>query len=635
MSDFIKTTEIKLPDPKFEYITTVEATKKALTILDKYDKHYIDTETTGLDPYKAKISLLQVGTINNIFVFDTRYDTPHSEIHPDIIKPILIDRNKKRVLQNAAYDMKVIKVNWGYYLNNIYDTMLVEQLLNSGLGFVKASLDALVLRYIGVSMEKEPRGTFVDYTQKFKSFQLRYAANDVAVLPLIEDLQRFKLKKEGLEAVAQLEFDFLLPLCEMELNGIKIDTAKWRTIMGDVAIDRDKTKLIIQDVLAQTEDQSTLFGMSLLNVDSNAQLKIALNKYGIEIESTSADVLSNYKGIPVIDAVLDYRKSEKLISTYSETLLSKISSVTGRLHTDFRQLISTGRLSSNNPNLQNIPHNQKYRSCFISEEGYSLITSDMSSAELRIIGNLSGDPMFEDCFKTGIDLHTKSASEIFMVPMGKVDKKMRDSCKALSFGLMYGLSEHGLAKRLKITKKEAKKLIENYFYVFKHVKKYLNSSATSALLNGYSESISGRKRYYSRPENGNPEKNKILESIKRRAMNMPIQGANADTLKRACVFLYNRLIKERYDAKILLNVHDEVVVEVIDEQKHEVAKVVEKAIIDGFGYYFSNIPMETDACIGPCWLKGPCESCDHTGMKFVSDEKYGTKLICGKCGKEQ
>jgi len=634
MADFIKTTEVRLPDPKFEYITTDEAARKALNVLDKYDEHYVDTETTGLDPYKAKWSLLQIGSIDKIFVFDVRYDTEHSSIPPELLDCVLQDKTKTRVLQNAAYDMKIIKVNRDFYLTNVYDTMLVEQLLNLGLGFVKAGLDALVLRYIGVSMEKEPRSTFIDYNQEFKPFQLRYAANDVAVLPLIKDLQEFKLKKECLEQVAQLEFDFLTPLCEMELNGIKIDTDKWRVIMGDVAVDRDKTKVVIQNALSQTEDQNTLFGMSLLNVDSNAQLKVALNRYGIDTKSTAADVLSNYRGIPVIDAILDYRKAEKLISTYSETLLSKISSVTDRLHTDFRQLISTGRLSSNNPNLQNIPHDQKYRSCFVAEEGRSLITSDMSSAELRIIGNLSGDPMFNECFKTGIDLHTKSASEIFGVPMSKVDKKMRDSCKALSFGLMYGLSEHGLSKRLKIPEKAAKKLIENYFSVFKHVKKYLNNSANAALLYGYSESISGRKRYYSRPENDNPDKNKIISSIKRRAMNMPIQGANADTLKRACIFLYNRLVEKGYDAKILLNVHDEVVIEVIDEQKYEVAKVTEQSIVDGFSYYFTDIPMETEACIGPCWLKGPCR-CGHTEMKFVPDKKYGTTLVCGKCGAEQ
>lgn len=632
--NFIQQEEVRLPDPKFEYITTEEKAREAMNILAVYDEYYIDTETTGLDPYKAKWSLLQVGTIDKIFVFDVRYNTDQSSLHPEVLDPMLQDETKIMTLQNAAFDMKVIKVNRGFYLQNVYDTMLAEQLLNLGLPFVKASLDALVLRYIGVQMEKEPRGTFKDYNQKFRDFQLKYSANDVAVLPLIKDLQVGKLEREGLLDVAQLEFDFLKPLCEMELNGIKIDTDKWRVIMKDVEKERDATKLVIQDALSSTEDQGTLFGLSLLNVDSNAQLKTALNRYGIEVQSTSADTLSNYVGLPVIDSILDYRKAEKLISTYSETLLSKISSVTGRLHTDFRQMVSTGRMSSNNPNLQNIPHAQKYRSCFIAEEGRSIITSDMSGAELRIIGNLSGDPTFKECFINGQDLHTRSASEIFKVPMDKVDKGMRNSCKALSFGLMYGLSKFGLSRRLKITEKDAKELIANYFSVFKHVKKYLDKSAKFAVLNGYSEEVSGRRRYYNRPEADNPDKHRILASIKRKAMNMPIQASNASTLKKACVLLYDRLVESGADAKILLNVHDEVIVEVVDDQKYEVAKTVEKAIVDGFGYYFTNIPMETVACLGPCWLKEGC-GCGAVEMKFVPDEKYGTKLVCSKCGKEQ
>lgn len=635
MSSFLETTKVGLPEPKFEYVTTEEAAKKAMVVLDKYDEHFIDTETTGLDPYKAKWSLLQIGARDKIFVFDVRYDTDNSSLHPEVLDPILQDKSKSRVLQNAAFDMKFIKVNRGFYLKNVYDTMLAEQLLNLGRISVKASLDALVLRYIGITMEKEPRGTFEDYDQKFENFQLVYSANDVAVLPLIKDLQEFKLKKEELEKVAKLEFDFLIPLCEMELNGIKINVDKWRTIMDDVRKERDATRILIHDILSKTEDQSTLFGVSLLNIDSHPQLKAALIRYGVDVKSTAADILSNYQGIPVVDSILDYRKAEKLISTYSETLLSKISSVTGRLHTSFRQLISTGRMSSNNPNLQNIPKKQKYRSCFIAEEGYSLITSDMSSAELRIIGNLSGDPTFKECFMNGIDLHTRSASEIFKVPMSAVDENMRDHCKALSFGLMYGLSKFGLSKRLKITEKAAKDLIENYFSVFKQVKKYLEESAKFALLNGYSKSISGRKRYYSKPENDNPDKNRILASIKRRAMNMPIQSANADTIKKSMVYCVDKLKRGGYDAKLLLTVHDELIIETKIEQKYEVAKIVERAIVNGFGYYFSNIPMETKPLLSPCWTKSDCKKCGHPEMKFVPDKKYGTKLICGKCDKEQ
>jgi DNA polymerase-1 len=208
-------------------------------------------------------------------------------------------------------------------------------------------------------------------------------------LNVIKDTQWQKIEKEGLENAARLEFEFLVPMCEMELNGITIDIDKWNIIMKDTAVERDEVKHIIQEMLASTDDQQTLFGVSLINIDSNAQLKSALARYGFSVDSTAKDVLEKFSGIPIIDAILDYRRANKLISTYADSLLAKISPITGRLHTDFRQMVSTGRMSSSNPNLQNIPKQQRYRSCFIAPEGYSLLTADMSGAELRILGNLS------------------------------------------------------------------------------------------------------------------------------------------------------------------------------------------------------------------------------------------------------
>lgn len=221
----------------------------------------------------------------------------------------------------------------------------------------------------------------------------------------------------------------------------------------------------------------------------------------------------------------------------------------------------------------------------------------MSSAELRILGNLSRDPVFLECFKNNIDLHTRSASEIFKVPMHAVDESMRDACKALSFGLMYGLSKFGLARRLKISESDAQSLINNYFNVFKGVKKYLDKSATDAVMKGYSLSISGRRRYYSRPANDHPDRDKIINSIKRQAMNAPIQASNADTIKKSMVYLVERL--KNYDAKLLLSVHDEVIIETANECKKEVTDVVSQSIVDGFNSYFSLITMETEPVIGP------------------------------------
>ena len=626
--------ELGFPKPNYDYITNEDDARKAMNFLANYPIHSIDTETTGLDPRASKISLIQIGVNDKVFVFDVRHDTEHSSLHKNVLKPILVSKDHTRILQNALFDMKMAKHHMGFYIQNVYDTMLVEQLLNLGLMGVKANLAALVLRYLGITMPKESRLTFSDYNQKFKNSQLSYAANDVVPLQLIKDLQWAKIKREGLENVCRLEFEFLIPLAEMELNGILLDTKRWNSIMVEVEKEMKISGEAIKHILTADQDQSVLFGVSMINIDSNLQLKKALNRFGIHLNSTKFEELDRNRGIPVIDALLDYRKTQKLISTYSDTLIAQMSPHTGRLHTKFRQMVSTGRLSSSSPNLQNIPKKQKFRSCFVAKKGYSLVTADMRSCELKIIGNLSGDPIFKECFINNIDLHTRSASEIFKVPMDKVDKKMRDVCKALSFGLMYGLSKYGLARRLKITEKEAKKLIDNYFSVFKQVKKYLEGSAESALLNGYSKSISGRRRYYNKPENNHPDKNKILASIKRKAMNAPIQSGNADTIKKSMILLVDRLTEGGYDAKLLLSVHDEVVVEVLNEQRREVGELISKAVVDGFNHYFTNITMETDACTGPCWLKGPCK-CGNTEMKFISDEKCKMKLVCDKCGSEQ
>ena len=630
---------VRLPKPNYKYITTNEDAQSALSFLNDYSTVEIDTENTALNPYDAKWSLLQVGVPNHAFIFDMRYDTEYSSIDPKLIDRFLQDNSKLKILQNAAYDMQIIKMQRGYYLRNVYDTMLAEQLSYLGL-WPKASLDALVLKYLGLHMSKEPRGTFTDYYQKFEPFQLEYAANDVVVLSMIRDLQKARLQKEGLERAAELEFNFLIPLCEMELNGINIDQDKWRVIMGDVEKERIEIKRIIHKILADVETQTTLFGVSLTNIDSNVQLKKALNRYGLPVENTNEATLKKHQGLPIIDAILDYRKANKLVSTYGESLLAQRNKYTGRLHTSFQQMVSTGRMSSSEPNLQNIPKKQKFRSCFVAPEGYALLTADMSGAELRILGNFSKDPSFIEAYATGQDLHTRTASEMFGVPYDDVLGSHRNAAKAINFGLCYGMSAVGLSNRLKISKKEAEELIGKYFRAYRGVKRYLDVAGRDAVKYRYSTTISGRRRYYKMPPYDHPDRKKIQGSIERQGKNAGIQGSNADTIKEAMTILVERL--KPYDAKLILTVHDEVVVEVKEEQKHEVAPVVAQSLVDGFGKFFSTIPMKTDTLIGPCWMKEACENpisehqkCGCTEMMFRPHPKLGSKLVCTKCGKEQ
>ena len=632
---------LHLPKPKYDYITTEEAARTALSEISNFEVIEVDSETTSLDPYVGKPVLFQIGVPNKSYVFDVRSDTDHSSIDLEIFKPLMTDKNVLKLFQNAVFDMKYIKKHGGYYVDNIYDTMLVEQLFNSGLGWTKADLGSLVMRYLGIKMDKEPRGTFSDYGQTFKPFQLDYAANDVVVLNMIRSLQMPRIQQESFENVCRLEFEFVKPMCEMELNGITFDVDKHRVILDDIEADRQKHGKMVSDLLANTNDQTTLFGVSLINIDSNVQLLNALRKYGLELDSTDVGTLAKFQGIPVIDELLNYRKAQKFMSTYGETLIAKINEITGRLHTAFKQMVSTGRMSSSSPNLQNIPKKQIYRSCYIARDGYSLITADMSGAELRILGNLSADPVFVDCYANGIDLHTRTASEVFGIPFGDVKHSDRNAAKAINFGLCYGLSKYGLARRLKISEKEADHMIKMYFKRYSGVKNLLDTSARQAVMQRHSTTVSGRKRFYKLPEYGHPDFDKKKRAIEREGKNAVIQGANADTIKESMIRVVNRLEERHMESKLLLTVHDEVVVEAPYHEVEEARELVSQCLIDGFGRYFDLIPMETDALSGPCWLKNSCEEdvngkeCGGTDMEWAADKKYGTKLTCKKCGASQ
>lgn len=632
---------IHLPKPNYEYITTEEAARTALSEISNYKTIEVDTETTALDPHAGKPVLLQIGIPNKAFVFDVRSDTEHSSIDLEIFKPLLTDNNILKLLQNAVFDMKYIKKHGGYYVNNIYDTMLVEQLFNLGLGWGGANLETLVMKYLGITIDKEPRGTFTEYNQVFQPFQLEYAANDVVILDMIRNLQAPRVQQEGFENVCRLEFEFTKPMCEMELNGIIFDKDKHRVILSDIEEDRVKHGKMVSDLLSAIEDQTTLFGVSLINIDSNVQLKKALKKYGLDLDSTDVNVLGKFVGVPVIDELLAYRKAQKFISTYGESLMDKINGITGRLHTRFRQMVSTGRMSSSAPNLQNIPKKQIYRSCYVAKEGHSLITADMSGAELRILGNLSADPVFVDCYMNGIDLHTRTASEVFDIPYDQVKDDDRGAAKAINFGLCYGLSKYGLARRLKISEKEADSMIKSYFKRYVGVKKLLDMSAKTAVMKRCSTTVSGRKRFYKLPEYGNPDFDKKKRAIEREGKNAVIQGANADTIKEAMILAVNRLEERNMKSKLLLTVHDEIIIEAPFNEQEEAKRIAEQSLIDGFAVYFDLIPMEADGLVGPCWLKNSCEDestgkeCGGTEMEWAPDKKYKTKIVCKKCGVAQ
>lgn len=599
----------RLPQPKYEYLTRTEDALRVLEKIERYPIIEVDTETTGFDALVDKVVLLQLGVVGKSFVFDVR----DGNVDPIIFKPVLESNKYLKLLQHALFDYKMLKANFGIELVKMYDTMLAEELLYLGLN-TKKGLQYLVSKYLQLYMSKDMASTFRNYSQEYQEYQLRYAANDVSVLRDIYNLQLPQLKQHGLVRAAKLEFDFIRPLADMELNGITLDVKKWRGIINEMTAERDSLHTKVSDILNQTIEQTTLFGVTLLNLDSPAQLLKSLNSLGIPLESTDVKELVKYKEHPAVEVLLDYRKFEKFVTTYGEALINRIHPKTGRLHTDFTQMVSTGRLASSKPNLQNIPKEQRYRSCFVAKPGYKFITDDMSQAELRILADYSRDPAFLEAYATGQDLHIRTACDMFGVTPEEieVDKRLsddnpskkgyREKTKAINFGLVYGLTNIGLARRLGISEKAAQNLIDKYFNKYRKVKEYLDKSGRDAVINRYSTTISGRKRFYRLPDPSDPTFHKMKGSVERAGKNTPIQGSNADTIKQAMIYVVERI--KDYDAKLLLTVHDELIVEVREDQAEEVAPIISQCLIDGFAEFFHTVKMEADALIGDCWLKG-------------------------------
>ena len=599
----------RLPHPQYEYITRTEDALRVIEKIERYPIIEVDSETTGLDPLVDRVVLLQIGIIGKSFVFDVR----DGNVDPTIFKPVLESNKHLKLLQHALFDYKMLKANFGIELVKMYCTMLAEELSYLGLN-PKKGLQYLVSKYLKLYMSKDMAPTFKNYNQELQEYQLRYAANDVSVLRSIYDLQLPQLNQHGLLKAAKLEFEFIKPLAEMELNGIILDVDKWRVIIDEMTTERDLLRKKVSNILSETIEQTTLFDVSLLNLDSPAQLVKSLNSLGIPLESTDVKHLVRYKDHPAVASLLDYRKYEKFVTTYGEALIKRIHPKSGRLHTDFRQMVSTGRLASSNPNLQNIPHEQKYRACFVARSGYKLITSDLSQVELRILAEYSKDPAFLEAYATGQDLHVRTACDVFGVTPEKIEsdrrlsdddpnkKDYRGKIKAINFGLIYGLTKVGLARRLGIPENDAQDFIDKYFTKYKKVKEYLDKSGRDAIINRYSTTISGRKRFYRLPEPSDPNFHKMKGSVERAGKNAVIQGSCADAIKQAMIYVIDRI--KNYDAKLLLTVHDEVIVEVREDQAKEAASIVSQSLVDGFAEFFHVVKMEADALIGDCWLKG-------------------------------
>lgn len=598
-------------DPQYEYITDLEGVNSAIAVLEKATVIGVDVEGTGLDPYMDKMLLVQVGTEDKSFIFDAR-KLDLGRIAG--FKAVLENPKIIKLTHNGKFDYKMIKVQTGVSMINLYDTMLTESILTAGVGRRLHSLQYLALDYAQINLVKDTRETFMGYTGQITEAQLEYSALDTLVLFPIFQSQTQKLKKENMVNIAKLEFATTVVVGDMEIKGVHVDVGKWKHILEDLAKKRDEIARNFQEIIRpyyKNGNQTDLFGapVDAINMNSTTQLMdLFNNKLFLDLPSTGAEILKNVNH-PVAQVLAEYRGYEKLISAFGETLLSQVNKKTGRLHPDFMQMgTATGRFSCKDPNLQQIPRNSEeapFRECFTPEPGYKLVTADYSSFEMRILADLSGDEKMVRAFLEDLDMHSYTASLMFNKEYSKDFKKLypdlRQAAKAIGFGLMYGMGPVGLAAQLKIDPKIAEQYMDNYFKSYPSVKGFLDKLAKEAVRNGWSSTPGGRKRWYTFPEPNDPDYRRKISSIERQAKNHPIQGTNADAIKYALVFLNERLKKEKVDGNVILTVHDEIVSEVREDQAEDWAKIQSEEMVRAGELFIKKVPVISDPFVADVW----------------------------------
>lgn len=623
--------------PEYEFITSNTRAQEVSDLLSKEKVLALDTETTGLDPYVARTLLVQFATNTMAYVIDCDF------VDIELFRGVLEDKNILKLIQNAKFDYKMIRVHFDIVIRNIYCTMLAERVLTTGKK-TPLNLKHLAKKYLGFELTKEVRKAFVNKTNKgYTNKELHYAALDAIILHEIYEQQVQELLDVGLIEVALLEFRTCPAVAEMELAGCVLDRDKWENITDLVRKDRDKIGESIMAEFAGVVTQHTLFGIPQINLGSPTQMVKYFNRLDIrdskgeKLPDTSEETLSEIRGTyPLVDEFLLYREVDTLMTRYGLAFLDKIHKKTGRLHANFNQFrADTGRFSSSSPNLQQVPGSSmdedfgdknelvsgfksiyaprkggqrfclaELRSCFRATPGFQLVGADYSQQELRVLADASGDPAFGNAYLNDIDAHTNTAAGIFGVPVEKVTKKQRSVGKTINFAIVYGAGPWKVANSLGITEDEAKGHINKFFSFYSGLKGFLGELSSFAVRNGYSYTILGRRRYYELPEYSDPEYKKKISRIERQAKNHYVQGSSADITKQALIYTHEAIEKEGLDAKVLMVIHDEIIMEARKEQAERAARILEDCMVRGFTAFFKKIPAKVDASISNYWTKG-------------------------------
>lgn len=587
------------------------ATKKDfnhfLVKLKKQKMFAFDTETAQLDSLSRNLVGLSFS-----WQKDEGYYLPLHHFGPTLdeslvlsgLKPVFENPKVGKVAHNMKYDYEAVKC-YGINVQGLaFDTLLASYLLNPGARTLK--LDNLAYQELGYDMQPiteligEGKAQ-LSMSEVSSEDVANYAAEDADVTWQLYEKLSQNLRDAGLEKLlTEIELPLVPVLARMEQRGIKLDTKMLATIGQRFT---KELKTIERKVYKLAGREFNLNSPSQLSVVLFGELKIGKGKIsrGANHKSTAADQLEKYKDShEIVGYIIRYRELAKLQSTYIEALPKLVRPDTKRLHTSYSQAVAaTGRLSSSDPNLQNIPirtaQGREIRKAFTTDRGYALLSADYSQFELRIAAHISGDPRLIENFEQGLDIHAATAATVAGVPLDKVTQEQRYAAKAVNFSILYGSTPHGLAANTGMSVEEARAYIERYFETYPKLHEYMDTMIAKATTEGYVETLFGRRRYLPEIHSSSYQ---IRESAKRMAINMPVQGTQADILKLAMITIDQELPGVSKDAHMLLTVHDELVFEVKKPAIDEVAKFV---LAKMEHVYELAVPIVVEAKTGDNW----------------------------------
>ncbi len=605
--DSSATLSLKTVNPDYQLIDTPGKRKELIRLLAAQPAFCFDTETTNVNPNLAEL-------VGISFAFEARkayyihlpenYNEAYNILRE--LKPVLENPGIIKVGQNLKYDMDVL--HW-YDIDvrgRIFDTMVAHYLIRPE---AKHSLDALTMHYLNYqTISYKELFAPDDKVKNIRSVEVEklkdYACEDADLTWQLKEVLSKDLEKYGVKKVfEEIETPLIPVLTSMENTGVRIDETFLEQLSGKAG----------QDIRKLEQEIHRLAGEEF-NIASPKQLgNILFEKLKVSDKpkltktkqySTGEEVLAKLEDKhPVIPLILEYRELAKLKSTYLDALPKLINPRTNRIHTSYNQTVTaTGRLSSNNPNLQNIPvrtaRGREIRKAFIpSGEDRVLLAADYSQIELRIFASMSGEHNMIEAFRQGLDIHRATAARVFGLSEEEVSKEQRSKAKMVNFGIIYGISAFGLAERLKISRKEAKEIMTQYFEKYPGIRKFMDASIEFAREHGYVETLWGRRRYLKDINSGNSIVRNFAE---RNAINAPVQGSAADMIKIAMNRIFAEIRSRQLKSRMIMQVHDELVLDVLNEEKEKVKEIVERCMVEAMPL---KVPVVVDMKFGNNWLE--------------------------------